>query len=107
MYKIREPRVGKDLAYLLLEYSTSSQIFVVLKGFCLAGKQALALYENKEDWEFVRTSLTHTSRLETAQALRAVAFVAQCMAESLEGKTGKPRLAHIEGEPPTNYGVQK
>jgi hypothetical protein len=98
---------SEDLAYFLQEtgYSTSSQIVVAIRGLCMAGRQALALYENKEDGEFARTTLTHASRVEAAQALRAVAFVAQCMAESLEGKTGHSTVG--EGETPTNYGVQK
>jgi len=69
----------------------------------VAGSQAgQALYVS-DDWEeYVRGSLTaQGSRAEVAGALRAVAFVAQTMAESLEENGGGYT------QPPTNYGVQR
>jgi hypothetical protein len=49
----------------------------------------------------IREGLSEQSRAEAAEALRAVALVAQAMAKSLEETRGD------EDEPPTNYGMQK
>jgi hypothetical protein len=49
----------------------------------------------------IREGLSEQSRAEAAEALRAVAVVAQAMAKSLEETRGD------EDEPPTNYGMQK
>ena len=73
---------------------------MVIGELCQVAYGAKALYLS-EDWEFVRGSMSRESRAEAAGALRAVAYVAQSMAESLEkGNVG-------EEEPPTNYGVQR
>ena len=73
---------------------------MVIRELCKVAEVARRLYVS-DDWQFVRASLTPQSRAEGAQALRAVAFVAQTMAESSE----KPQDG--ESEPPTNYGRQK
>jgi hypothetical protein len=83
----------------ILPYSSISPI-VVVRELCRVAKRARALYVSN-DWQFVLRNLTAQSRVEAAQALRFVAFVAQSIAESLEKKRGD------ENEPPTNYGLQR
>jgi hypothetical protein len=73
---------------------------VVIRELCEVAEVVRRLYVS-DDWQFVRGSLTPQSRTEGAQVLRAVAFVAQTMAESSE----KPQDG--ESEPPTNYGREK
>jgi hypothetical protein len=58
-----------------------------------------ALYVS-DNWDFARGSLSEQSRAKAAKALRAVAFVAQTMAESLAEGEG-------EDDPRTNYGLQR
>jgi hypothetical protein len=68
---------------------------VVLRQLCRTAERSTALYRS-EDWRFVRDGLSDRSRAETAQALRAVAFIALRMAQSLEEE---PRSD--DREPPT------
>ena len=77
----------------------------MLRQFSQVGRQALAFYENKDDWGFVRRSLPKRSRVEGALALKAIALVAHTMSESLQPE----EKGDEEDEPPrgSNDGLQR